>query len=181
MAALRESGVMPQVFGTITVADGISMGTEGMKYSLVSREVIADSIETGRQRPVDGRCPGRGRLRQEHAGRAHRLRAARRAAIFVYAGTIKPGCHAGPRPHDRERVRGARQFEAGKLPKSELDAIERAAIPGVGACGGCSRPTRCPPRSRRSGSASRARPRWRPRTRRRRTAPRSPRACSRPR
>ena len=70
--ALRAAGAMPQVFGTITVSDGISMGTEGMKYSLVSREVIADSIETVVQRPVHGRRARHRRLRQEHARRADR-------------------------------------------------------------------------------------------------------------
>ena len=69
MAALKAAGAMPQVFGLPTVTDGIGMGTEGMKYSLVSREVIADAIEIVGQRPVHGRRAVRRRLRQEHAGR----------------------------------------------------------------------------------------------------------------
>ena len=69
MAALTSAGAMPQVFGIPTVTDGIGMGTEGMKYSLVSREVIADAIETSVERPVHGRRARRRRLRQEHAGR----------------------------------------------------------------------------------------------------------------
>ena len=69
-AALRAAGGMPQIFGTITVSDGISMGTEGMKYSLVSREVIADSIETVCNAAEHGRRAGDRRLRQEHARRA---------------------------------------------------------------------------------------------------------------
>ena len=69
MVALKEAGAMPQVFGFPTVTDGIGMGTEGMKYSLVSREVIADSIEVAVQRPAHGRCGCSRRLRQEHAGK----------------------------------------------------------------------------------------------------------------
>ena len=75
-AAVRGAGAMPQIFGTITVSDGISMGTEGMKYSLVSREVIADSIETVCSAQTHGRRARDRRLRQEHAGRDDRDRAA---------------------------------------------------------------------------------------------------------
>jgi dihydroxy-acid dehydratase len=136
MAALGESGVMPQVFGTITVADGISMGTEGMKYSLVSREVIADSIET----VVNGQSMDAvlavGGCDKNMPGALIAFARLDVPAIFVYAGTIKPGCLAGRDITIVSVFEALGQFEAGKLPRAELDAIERAAIPGVGACGG---------------------------------------------
>ena len=72
MTALEAAGAKPQVFGVPTITDGIGMGTEAMKYSLVSREVIADCIETRGQRPGHGRRAGLRRLRQEHARRARR-------------------------------------------------------------------------------------------------------------
>ena len=135
-AALREAGVMPQVFGTITVADGISMGTEGMKYSLVSREVIADAIET----VVNGQSMDAvlavGGCDKNMPGALIAFARLDVPAIFVYAGTIKPGCLAGRDLTIVSVFEALGQFEAGKLPHSELDAIERAAIPGAGACGG---------------------------------------------
>ena len=135
-AALREAGVMPQVFGTITVADGISMGTEGMKYSLVSREVIADSIET----VVNGQSMDAvltlGGCDKNMPGAMIAVARLDVPSIFVYAGTIKPGCHAGRDITIVSVFEALGQYEAGKLPKPELDAIERAAIPGAGACGG---------------------------------------------
>ncbi len=136
MAALREAGVMPQVFGTITVADGISMGTEGMKYSLVSREVIADSIET----VVNGQSMDAvlavGGCDKNMPGALIAFARLDVPAIFVYGGTIKPGCLAGRDLTIVSVFEALGQFEAGKLPRTELDAIERAAIPGAGACGG---------------------------------------------
>ncbi|MFI5169391.1 MAG: dihydroxy-acid dehydratase, partial [Vicinamibacterales bacterium] len=136
MAELKAAGVMPQVFGTITVADGISMGTEGMKYSLVSREVIADSIET----VVNGQSMDAvltlGGCDKNMPGAMIALARLDVPSIFVYAGTIKPGCHAGRDITIVSVFEALGQYEAGKLPKPELDAIERAAIPGAGACGG---------------------------------------------
>ena len=136
MAELRAAGVMPQVFGTITVADGISMGTEGMKYSLVSREVIADAIET----VVNGQSMDAvlavGGCDKNMPGALIAFARLDVPSIFVYAGTIKPGCHAGRDITIVSVFEALGQFEAGKLPRTELDAIERAAIPGVGACGG---------------------------------------------
>ena len=136
MSELAKAGVMPQVFGTITVADGISMGTEGMKYSLVSREVIADSIET----VVNGQSMDAvltiGGCDKNMPGALIALARLDVPSIFVYGGTIKPGCHAGKDITIVSVFEALGQYEAGKLPKSELDAIERKAIPGVGACGG---------------------------------------------
>ena len=135
-AALRAAGVMPQVFGTITVADGISMGTEGMKYSLVSREVIADAIETVVSGQSMDAVLALGGCDKNMPGALIAFARLDVPAIFVYAGTIKPGCHAGRDITIVSVFEALGQYEAGKLPRAELDAIERAAIPGVGACGG---------------------------------------------
>ena len=106
-----SAGAMPQVFGTITVSDGISMGTEGMKYSLVSREVIADSIETvcGAQ-SMDG-VLAIGGCDKNMPGAMIAIARLNIPAIFVYGGTIKPGTLQGPRPHDRQRIRGGRTVQ----------------------------------------------------------------------
>src|SRR5882762_10645380 len=95
VAALRKGGTMPQTFGTITVSDGISMGTEGMRYSLVSREVIADSIETacGAQ-SMDG-LVAIGGCDKNMPGAMIAIARLDIPAIFVYGGTIKPGHHQG--------------------------------------------------------------------------------------
>ncbi len=136
MQALREAGAMPQLFGTITVSDGISMGTEGMKYSLVSREVIADSIETvcGAQF-MDG-VLAIGGCDKNMPGAMIAFARLDIPAIFVYGGTIKPGCHAGRDLTIVSVFEALGQYEAGTLPRQELDAIEKQAIPGAGACGG---------------------------------------------
>ncbi len=136
MDALRAAGAMPQVFGTITVSDGISMGTEGMKYSLVSREVIADSIETVcNAQSMDG-VLAIGGCDKNMPGAMIAFARLDIPAIFVYGGTIKPGCHEGRDLNIVSVFEALGQYEAGKLPHAELDAIERKAIPGAGACGG---------------------------------------------
>lgn len=124
------------IFNTITVSDGISMGTEGMKYSLVSREVIADSIET-----VVG-CQGFdgvvaiGGCDKNMPGCLIALARLNRPSIFVYGGTILPGCHGG------KKLDVVSVFEAvgaranDKISAQELSAIEQKAIPGAGSCGG---------------------------------------------
>ncbi len=135
-AALAENGAMPQTFGTITISDGISMGTEGMKYSLVSREVIADSIETvccGQS--LDG-VLAFGGCDKNMPGAMIAIARMNIPAVFVYGGTIKPGRHAG---RDLTIVSvfeavGARI--AGTIDDPELRAIEHKACPGAGACGG---------------------------------------------
>jgi len=135
-AAVRAAGGMPQTFGVITVTDGISMGTEGMKYSLVSREVIADAIETATMSQsmdgvvVIGGCdknmPGAmiGMLRMNIPG------------IFVYGGTIKPGHYKGKDLTIVSPFEAVGEFTAGRLSKEDFDGIERCALPGTGACGG---------------------------------------------
>jgi len=133
---LRQAGAMPQIFGTITVSDGISMGTEGMRYSLVSREVIADSIETacGAQR-MDGLL-AIGGCDKNMPGAMIAIARLDIPAIFVYGGTIKPGHYAG---HDLTVVsvfEAVGAAGAGRMPPDELLEIERRACPGAGSCGG---------------------------------------------
>ncbi len=136
VAALREAGTMPQLFGTITVSDGISMGTEGMKYSLVSREVIADSIETVcNAQAMDG-VLAIGGCDKNMPGAMIAFARLDIPAVFVYGGTIKPGCHEGRDLDIVSVFEALGRFEAGRIPRAELDAIERKAIPGAGACGG---------------------------------------------
>ena len=135
-AGVNDAGGKATIFNTITISDGISMGTEGMKYSLVSREVIADSIETvvgcqgfdgfvaigGCDKNMPGCCIAMARLN--------------RPAVFVYGGTILPGCLNG-RNLDIVSVFEAVGAEAaGKINKEEMHAVESCAIPGPGSCGG---------------------------------------------
>ena len=127
---------MPQVFGFPTVTDGIGMGTEGMKYSLVSREVIADCHRNGGQRPAHGRCCCRGWLRQEHAGKRDGHGAHERAGIFVYGGTIKPGFWKGEKLTIVSPFEAVGAFTAGKMSQEDFDGIEKNACPSFGACGG---------------------------------------------
>jgi len=131
-----NAGGKAVIFNTITISDGISMGTEGMKYSLVSREVIADSIET-----VVG-CQGFdgivaiGGCDKNMPGCMIAISRLNRPAIFVYGGTILPGCHQD------KKLDVVSVFEAvgaranNKIDDSELAAIEAKAIPGAGSCGG---------------------------------------------
>ncbi|UEN99495.1 dihydroxy-acid dehydratase [Acidiferrobacter thiooxydans] len=135
-AALAAAGAMPQMFGTITISDGISMGTEGMKYSLVSREVIADSIETVcAGQSLDG-VLAFGGCDKNMPGAMIAIARLNIPAVFVYGGTIKPGHHDG---RDLTIVSvfeavGARI--AGTMDDRELHEIERKACPGAGSCGG---------------------------------------------
>ncbi len=135
-AALRAAGAMPQTFGTITVSDGISMGTPGMRYSLVSREVIADAIETvcGAQQ-MDGLL-AIGGCDKNMPGAMIAIARLDIPAVFVYGGTIKPG-HLGDRDLTIvSAFEAVGQRAAGKIDDAELAAVERHACPGAGACGG---------------------------------------------
>ncbi|MGE0452281.1 MAG: dihydroxy-acid dehydratase [Vicinamibacteria bacterium] len=134
--AIREAGGMPQLFGTITVSDGISMGTEGMKYSLVSREVIADSIETvcGAQ-SLDG-ILAVGGCDKNMPGALIAMARLDLPAVFVYGGTIKPGRHAGRDLTIVSVFEAVGERAAGRIDDAELGAVERAACPGAGSCGG---------------------------------------------
>ena len=134
--ALREAGCMPQIFGTITVSDGISMGTEGMKYSLVSREVIADCIETSVQaQSMDGLLAVGG-CDKNMPGAMIAIARMNIPSIFVYGGTIKPGCHDGKDLTVVSVFEAVGAHSARKMEDDELLEIERKAIPGAGSCGG---------------------------------------------
>ncbi|WP_439107998.1 dihydroxy-acid dehydratase [Congregibacter sp.] len=133
---LREAGANPQVFGTPTISDGMSMGTEGMKYSLVSREVIADCIETcvGGQW-MDGVLVIGGCDKNMPGGMMGMLRA-NVPSIFVYGGTILPGRHNGQDLNIVSVFEAVGEHAAGRIKDEDLLAIERNAIPGTGSCGG---------------------------------------------
>ena len=135
-AAIRGAGGMPQLFGTITVSDGISMGTEGMKYSLVSREVIADSIETAvNAESMDG-VIAVGGCDKNMPGAMIALARLDIPSIFVYGGTIKPGHLAGRDLTIVSAFEAVGQYSAGKIGAAELEQVERHACPGAGSCGG---------------------------------------------
>ena len=135
-AAAKKAGAMPQTFGTITVSDGISMGTEGMKYSLVSREVIADSIETAVQaQRMDGVLVVGG-CDKNMPGAMIAIGRMNIPSIFVYGGTIKPGHYKGRDLTVVSSFEAVGEFTAGKIGKDELMGVERRACPGAGSCGG---------------------------------------------
>ena len=135
-AAARRSGAMPQMFGTITVTDGISMGTEGMKYSLVSREVIADSIETAVQSQFMDGVLCLGGCDKNMPGAMIGIARMNIPTIFVYGGTIKPGRYKGQDLQIVSVFEAVGAFNAGKMSQEDFECIERKALPGVGACGG---------------------------------------------
>lgn len=133
---IKQAEAMPQMFGTITVSDGISMGTEGMKYSLVSREVIADSIETAcNGQSMDG-VLAIGGCDKNMPGAMIGIARMNIPAIFVYGGTIKPGHHNGCDLTVVSAFEAVGQYSAGKLPEEQLKAVEDKACPGAGSCGG---------------------------------------------
>src|SRR5215831_8766802 len=134
--SLRVHGAMPQSFGTITVSDGISMGTEGMKYSLVSREVIADSIETVCQAArVDGLL-AIGACDKNMPGAMIAIARLNIPSVFVYGGTIKPGHYAGADLTIVSAFEAVAQHCSQNLSAEQLLEVERHACPGIGACGG---------------------------------------------
>jgi dihydroxy-acid dehydratase len=134
--AVKAAGAMPQMFGTITISDGISMGTEGMKYSLVSREVIADSIETVCSgQSMDG-VLAIGGCDKNMPGAMIAMARINIPAIFVYGGTIKPGHYRGRDLTVVSAFEAVGQFNAHKIDEEELNGIERNACPGAGSCGG---------------------------------------------
>jgi dihydroxy-acid dehydratase len=134
--ALRRAGAMPQVFGTITISDGISMGTEGMKYSLVSREVIADSIETVCEaQSLDG-VLAIGGCDKNMPGALIAIARMNIPAVFVYGGTIKAGHYRGQDLTVVSAFEAVGSFCAGRMNETELLEVERRACPGAGSCGG---------------------------------------------
>ncbi len=136
IGALFEAGAMPQMFGVPTVTDGIGMGTEGMKYSLVSREVIADAIETS----VNGQCMDGmlivGGCDKNMPAGAMAMARMNVPGIYVYAGTIKPGDWKGRALTIVSAFEAVGAFTAGTMSKEDYDGVERHACPSVGACGG---------------------------------------------
>ena len=135
-AAARAAGLMPQMFGTITISDGISMGTEGMKLSLVSREVIADSIETvGRGQSLDGMLAVGG-CDKNMPGAMIALARLNIPSIFVYGGTIKPGKLAGEDLTIVSVFEAVGAHAAGRISLERFQDVETHACPGAGSCGG---------------------------------------------
>ena len=134
--SLKEHGVMPQTFGTITVSDGISMGTNGMHYSLVSREVIADSIET----VANGQCLDGilviGGCDKNMPGGMIAIARLNIPSIYVYGGTIMPGKLDGKDLTIVSIFEAVGQHAAGKIDDKHFADVERNAIPGPGSCGG---------------------------------------------
>ena len=135
-AAVRAEGGMPEMFGTITISDGISMGTEGMKLSLVSREVIADSIETVcRGQSLDGLLAVSG-CDKNMPGALISMARLDIPAILIYGGTIKPGHLDGEDLTIVSVFEAVGQYSAGRIEMDTLKAVETHACPGSGSCGG---------------------------------------------
>src|SRR5262245_49794301 len=136
MAALKEAGAMPQVFGVPTITDGIGMGTEAMKYSLVSREIIADAIETSvNGQAMDGVLVVGG-CDKNMPGGMMAIARMNVPGIYVYAGTIKPGKWRGQDLTIVSAFEAVGAYAAGKLSDEDFIGIEKNACPTVGACGG---------------------------------------------
>ncbi len=136
VAALEQAGAKPQTFGFPTVTDGIGMGTEGMKYSLVSREVIADSIETAVNGQLMDGVVCIGGCDKNMPGSMMAMARINVPGIFIYAGTIKPGVWKGQKLTIVSPFEAVGAFCAGKMSQEDFDGIEKNACPSVGACGG---------------------------------------------
>jgi dihydroxy-acid dehydratase len=134
--ALKAAGAMPQSFGFPTVTDGISMGTEGMKYSLVSREVIADSIEVAAQSQFMDGVLCIGGCDKNMPGAMIALLRMNVPGIFCYGGTIRPGHWKGQALTIVSPFEAVGAFTAGKMSEEDFRGIERNACPSYGACGG---------------------------------------------
>ena len=136
MAALEAAGAKPQVFGVPTITDGIGMGTEAMKYSLVSREVIADAIETSvNGQAMDGALVVGG-CDKNMPGGMMALARMNVPGIYVYGGTIKPGKWKGQDLTIVSAFEAVGAFSAGRMSQEDFTGIEKNACPSVGACGG---------------------------------------------
>ncbi len=141
-AALREAGAMPQTFGFPTVTDGISMGTEGMKYSLVSREVIADAIETAAQSQFMDGVLCLGGCDKNMPGSLMALLRMNVPGVFCYGGTIRPGNWKGQALTIVSPFEAVGAFTAGKMKQEDFEGIEKNACPSFGACGARHQPAR---------------------------------------
>ena len=136
IAGIEEAGGNAQVFGTPTISDGMAMGTEGMKYSLVSREVISDCIETCVQGQwMDGVLVVGGCDKNMPGGLMGMLRA-NVPSIYVYGGTILPGHYKGKDLNIVSVFEAVGEHSAGRMSDEDLLQIERRAVPGPGSCGG---------------------------------------------
>ena len=136
ISTIREAGGNPQVFGTPTISDGMSMGTEGMKYSLISREVIADCIETAvNGQWMDGVVVIGGCDKNMPGGMIAMART-NVPSIYVYGGTIKPGKWKGKDLTIVSAFEAVGEFTAGRMSQEDFDGIERNACPSAGSCGG---------------------------------------------
>jgi dihydroxy-acid dehydratase len=136
IAALKKSGAMPQMFGVPTITDGIGMGTDGMKYSLVSREVIADAIECSVNGQMMDGVITFGGCDKNMPGCMIAMARINVPGIFVYAGTIKPGRWKGQDLTIVSAFEAVGAFAAGKMSEEDFVGIEKNACPSVGACGG---------------------------------------------
>src|SRR5574339_725917 len=136
IAALEAAGAKPQMFGFPTITDGIGMGTEAMKYSLVSREVIADAIETSvNGHEMDGGVVVGG-CDKNMPGGMMALARMNVPGLYVYAGTIKPGKWKGQDLTIVSAFEAVGAFTAGRMSEEDFIGIEKNACPSVGACGG---------------------------------------------
>ena len=136
VTALEEAGAKAQVFGTPTVSDGIGMGTEGMKYSLVSREVIADSIEVCVNGLWQDGVVVIGGCDKNMPGGMMALARTNVPGIYVYGGTIKPGHFKGKELNIVSAFEAVGEFTSGRLSEEDLKGVEQHACPGSGSCGG---------------------------------------------
>ena len=136
VSALEEAGAKAQMFGTPTVSDGIGMGTEGMKYSLVSREVIADSIETCVNGLWQDGVVVIGGCDKNMPGGMMAIARTNVPAIYVYGGTIKPGHYKGKDLNIVSAFEAVGEFTSGRMSEEDLKGVEQHACPGSGSCGG---------------------------------------------
>src|SRR6201996_2771681 len=133
---VAKAGSKPLIFNTITISDGISMGTQGMKYSLVSREVIADSIETVMGCELLDGLVAIGGCDKNMPGCMMAIARLNRPAVFVYGGTILPGCFQKREVDIVSVFEAVGSHAAGKMSDGDLETLEQCAIPGPGSCGG---------------------------------------------
>ncbi|MCA3182312.1 dihydroxy-acid dehydratase [Cupriavidus sp.] len=134
--AIRASGANPQIFGTPTISDGMSMGTEGMKYSLISREVIADCIETAAQGQWMDGVVVIGGCDKNMPGGMIALARTNVPGIYVYGGTIKPGNWKGKDLTIVSSFEAVGEFTAGRMTEEDFEGVEKNACPSTGSCGG---------------------------------------------
>ncbi|KML48403.1 dihydroxy-acid dehydratase [Burkholderia cepacia] len=136
VAAVKASGANPQIFGTPTISDGMSMGTEGMKYSLVSREVIADCIETCVQGQWMDGVVVVGGCDKNMPGGMIALARLNVPGIYVYGGTIRPGHWKGQDLTIVSSFEAVGEFTAGRMSQEDFEGVEQNACPTSGSCGG---------------------------------------------